>query len=257
MEFFNLLTSSLLLQTVPLLSKHRERLYPPLVALSMFIQQVLDADGSCQNAVNGWAAQRVADGLAPGSTATDGYCRARQRLPTELVSALTRQAGRILGQNTHAHWHWFGHTAKLVDSTVLSMPDTVHNQAVYPQPASQAPGVGFPNMRACAMIDLVTGALLDMAFGPYQGKGSGELSLMRQLLEGFEPSDVMLADALYCTCFLIAALMAKGVDALFAQNGSRNTDFRRGKILGKCDHIVRGAKPAAMDDARAVCRCAR
>jgi hypothetical protein len=32
--------------------------------------------------------------------------------------------------------------------------------------------------------------------------------LVRSLLEGFGPGDVMLADALYCNYFLIATLMA-------------------------------------------------
>ena len=70
-EFFNVLTSPQLLQTSEaLLPEHRERLYPPTVALSMFMRQVLEADGSCQKAVNGWAAQRAADGLAPCSVRT-------------------------------------------------------------------------------------------------------------------------------------------------------------------------------------------
>ena len=38
-EFFNLLTSPQLLQTTEsLLPEHRERLYPPMVALSMFMR---------------------------------------------------------------------------------------------------------------------------------------------------------------------------------------------------------------------------
>ena len=84
-EFFNVLTSAQLLQTTEaLLPEHRERLYPPTVTLSMFMRQALEADGSCQKAVNGWAAQRVADGLTPCSVRTGGYCRARQRLPLEM-----------------------------------------------------------------------------------------------------------------------------------------------------------------------------
>jgi hypothetical protein len=63
--------------------------------------------------------------------------------------------------------------------------------------------------------------------------------------EGFCPGDVMLADALYCNYFLIAALMAAGVDVLFEQHGSRITDFRRGQSLGTRDHVVRWPKPAA------------
>ena len=245
-EFFNVLTSpELLATTEALLPEHRERLYPPTVTLSMFMRQVLEADGSCQKAVNGWAAQRVADGLSPCSVRTGGYCRARQRLPVEMVSALTRQTGRLLSQKALAPWLWRGRAVKLVDGTGLSMPDTQENQARYPQPSTQASGVGFPLARLVMVICLATGAALDAAIGPYSGKGSGELGLVRRLLAGFGPGDVMLADALYCNYFLIATLMAAGVDVLFEQNGSRITDFRRGQSLGTRDHVVRWPKPAA------------
>ena len=75
-EFFNVLTSPELLETIDAQSpEHRERLYPPTVTLSLFMRQVLQADGSCQKAVNGWAAQRVAEGLRPSSVRTGVYCR--------------------------------------------------------------------------------------------------------------------------------------------------------------------------------------
>lgn len=245
-EFFNVLTSpELLATTEALLPEHRERLYPPTVTLSMFMRQALEADGSCQKAVNGWAAQRAADGLSPCSVRTGGFCRARQRLPVEMISALTRQTGRLLSQKALAPWLWRGRAVKLVDGTGLSMPDTPENQTSYPQPSTQAPGVGFPLVRLVMVICLATGAALDAAIGPHSGKGSGELGLVRGLLEGFSPGDVMLADALYCNYFLIAAQMAAGVDVLFEQNGSRITDFRRGQSLGTRDHIVRWPKPSA------------
>ena len=243
-EFFNVLTSPELLETTEAaLPEHRERLYPPTVTLSMFMRQALEDDRSCQKAVNGWAAQRAADGLSQCSVRTGAYCRARQRLPLEMVSALARQTGRLLSQKARPQWLWRGRAVKLVDGTGLSMPDTPENQACYPQTHTQAPGVGFPLARLVMVICLATGAALDAAIGPYAGKGTGEIALVRRLLEGFRPGDVMLADALYCNYFLIASLMAKGVDVLFEQHGSRTTDFRRGQPLGKRDHIVRWPKP--------------
>lgn len=243
-EFFNLLTSPELLETTEALQpEHRERVYTPTVTLSMFMRQVLEADGSCQKAVNGWAAQRAADGLKACSVHTGGYCKARQRLPLEMVSGLTRETGQLLSQDALTQWLWRGRAVKLVDGTGLSMPDTPENQAVYPQPSTQAAGVGFPLARLVMVICLATGAALDTAIGPHQGKGSGELGLVRSLLDGFNPGDVMLADALYCNYFLIADLIARGVDVLFEQNGSRITDFRRGQSLGTRDHIVRWPKP--------------
>ena len=245
-EFFNILTSPELLQTTEaLLPEHRVRLYPPTVTLSMFMRQTLEADSSCQKAVNGWAAQRAADGLSPCSVATGAYCRARQRLPLEMVNTLTCKTGRLLSDKALAPWLWRGRSVKLVDGTCISMPDTPENQERYPQPSSQAPGVGFPLARLVMVICLATGAALNAAIGPYSGKSTGELGLVRDLLECFSPGDVMLADALYCNYWLIATLIAMGVDVLFEQNGARITDFRRGQSLGVRDHIVRWSKPAA------------
>lgn len=244
MEFFNVLTSPELIETTErLMPEHRERLYPPTVTLSMFMQQTLRADGSCQNAVNAWAAQRVADGLGAMSVRTGAYCRARQRLPQSLVKGLARESGRLLSQRAPLHWRWRGRSVKLVDGTGLSMPDTEPNQEIYPQPQSQAAGVGFPLTCTVVVICLSTGAALDAANGPYSGKGSGELGLFRSLGAAFQPGDLVLADALYCNYFLIATLAQNGVDMLFEQNGSRRTDFRRGRSLGPRDHLVCWPKP--------------
>ncbi len=241
--FFNLLTGPELLDvTESHLPEHRERLYPPTVTLSMFMRQALDADGSCQKAVNGWAAQRHAEGLSVQSVRTGGYCKARERLPVSMVTGLTHAVGELVSARAKAGWRWRGRQVKLVDGTGISMPDTPQNQECYPQPSSQAEGVGFPLARVVGVICLATGAVIDAAMGPYAGKGSSELGLWRRLNTAFSPGDVMLADALYCNYFLIATLIAAGVDVLFEQNGARHTDFRRGASLGPRDHLMRWTK---------------
>jgi len=243
-DFFNVLTSPLLLERVEEhLREHRERLYPPTVVLSMFIKQVLEEDGSCQRAVNGWAAQRAAEGLTPQSVRTGAYCRARQRLPSDMVMTLTRETGALLCAQADSGWRWRGRAVKLVDGTGISMPDTPDNQARYPQPSSQRGGVGFPLARVVGVICLATGAVVDAAVGPFEGEGHGELRLFGELLDAFGAGDVMLADALYCSYWLIATVQGAGVDVLFEQHGSRTTDFRRGRRLGTRDHIVSWHKP--------------
>ncbi len=248
-DFFNLLTAPELLEmTDSLLPEHRERLYPPTLALSMFMGQVLSEDGSCQKAVDGWAAQRAAEGLSVQSINTGAYCKARQRLPTEMVSTLARYTAQHLSNSAKPGWRWRGRCVKLVDGTGILMPDTAANQACYPQLTSQAVGVGSPLARLVGVICLSTGALIDAAMGPFTGKGTSELGLLRKLASGFSPGDVMLADAFYCNYFLIASLQAAGVDVLFAQNGARITDFRRGKRLGTRDHRVSWPKPKAQPE---------
>lgn len=85
---------------------------------------------------------------------------------------------------------------------------------------------------------------MDLAIGPYSGKETGEHALLRQLLHVFHPGDVVLGDCYYASFFLIAMLIQMGVDAVFPMHASRDCDFRRGKRLGKKDHLVSWKKPS-------------
>jgi len=244
MEFFNVLTGEELLErTEEHLPEHRERLYPPTVTLAMFLRQALSADGSCQRVVNAWAASRAAEGLRPQSVRTGGYCRARARLPATMVQALTLESGRLLSERAASSWRWRGRRVKLLDGTGISMPDTAANQAAYPQPSTQAPGVGFPLARLSALICLASGAVLGAAAGPHRGAGCSELDLSRTLLGALERGDLLVADALYAHYFLVAQLAAAGVDVCLEQHGARHSDFRRGERLGPRDHRVCWPKP--------------
>ena len=92
--FFNLLTHpELLTEVEPLVPPHRERVFPPTETLSMLLAQALSADRSCQKAVNDTAINRLAGGLPRCSTHTGAYCRARQRVPMEMISTLVRHTG--------------------------------------------------------------------------------------------------------------------------------------------------------------------
>lgn len=250
-SFFNLLTHPELLDEVEaLLPAHRERLFPPTETLSMFLAQVLSADGSCQHAVNEAAIKRLGNGLQVCSTYTGAYCRARQRLPMEMASTLVRKTGKLIAQTAPAAWHWQGRPVRLVDGTTVPMPDTAANQAAYPQPRSQKPGLGYPLCRLAGMICLGSGVVLDTAIGPYRGKGSDEQSLLRTMLDTLEAGDILLGDAYYASYFLLCELQRRGVDGVFEQQGARkrSTDFRRGQRLGARDHVIELDKPRNRPD---------
>jgi hypothetical protein len=245
--FFNLLTGTELFDQVEsLLPQHRERLFPPTETLSMFLAQALSADRSCQKAVDEAATKRLVSGLPLCSTHTGAYCQARQRLPVEMVSTLARYTGRWMSGHMPESWHWRGRRVRLVDGTTLRLPDTSANQGEFAQPDTQRAGLGYPRCRVVGVLCLGSGALLDAAMGPYQGKGSGEQSLLRTLLDVLEFGDVLLGDAYYATYFLLCALRARGVDAVFEQHGARQrvADFRCGQRLGPRDHLIELAKPA-------------
>lgn len=207
LDFFNLITGPDLLETLEaLLPENRERKFPPTVTLAMFLGQILRADGSCQNAVNEAIVNQLLSGVAAVSANTGGYCRARQRLPVQMVRELARQTGILMNKHTPQGWPWRGRHVKLTDGTTTLLPDTAENQARFPQHGSQEAGAGFPLARLVCVMSLANGAVLDMALGPYKGNGTGEYGLFRELLGCFVEGDVMLADSYYCSYFLIAAL---------------------------------------------------
>ena len=103
----------------------------------------------------------------------------------------------------------------MVDGTTLSMPDTEDNQAQYPQPKTQKPGLGFPLCRLVEILDLSTGGVIDVAFGACEGKGSGEQGLLRQLLDCcLNKGEVLLGDAFFPSYFLLWTLQMMDVDYL-------------------------------------------
>ena len=245
-EFFNVLTGpDFLDQVESLLPAHRERLFPPTETLSMFLAQALSADRSCQQAVNVAALKRLNGGLPVCSTHTGAYCKARQRLPLAMVDTLTRFTGQALAERVPEAWRWRGRPVRLVDGTTVVMPDTPANQAAYPQSRNQPPGLGFPLCRVVGLTCLASGAVLNAAVGPYQGKGSSEQNLLRTLLDSLNHGDLLLGDAFYATYFLLCALRELGVDGVFEQHGARQrcTDFRRGQRLGQHDHLIELTKP--------------
>lgn len=250
-SFFNLLTGPELFEKVEsVLPEHRERLFPPTETLSIFLAQALSADRSCQKAVDEAAARRVAAGLVACSTHTGAYCRARARLPVEMVRTLARYTGHWITAHVPQPWCWRGRPVRLVDGTTVLMPDTSANQAQYPQSRSQKPGLGFPLCRLVGVMCLGSGAVLDAAIGPFRGKGGDERSLLRSMLDTLQRGDLLLGDAYFATYFLLCALVARGIDAVFEQNGSRQltTDFRRGQRLGARDHLIVLQKPVLKPD---------
>ena len=220
-----------------------DRIYSPLVTLWVFLGQVLSADHSCRAAVAHLIAHRVSQGQSPCSSETGAYCQARKRLPEKFFSDVARQTGRALDTNVDSNWLWKRRRVYAYDGSTVSMPDTPENQRDYPQPDTQKPGLGFPLARIAAVFSLSCGAVLDLGICRYAGKGQSELGLLRTLWGIFRPGDVMLADRLMCSWTEMVMLKGRGVDCVCRFTSHRKADFRRGKRLGKGDHIVKWLKP--------------
>lgn len=217
------------------------RSFPPWVVLWAWIGQVLDPDHSCNAALARINAHRGLVGLPAVSTDTGAYCKARQRLPEGFFRRLWRRLGVSLSAGARREDLWRGRVVKVVDGSSSSMPDTAANQRVYPQPAGQKEGCGFPVVAFVGVFCLATGAVLDIAMGTWL---LHDLTLFHFVRRAFSRGDIMLADRAYCAWAQLALMRAQGVDVVVRMHQRRRADFRRGRVVGLLDHIVTWTKPA-------------
>jgi Transposase DDE domain len=244
LPFSNVLSEDLVTRALSALEVFwKDRIYSPLVTLWVFLGQVLSADACCRAAVARLIAHRVARGQSPCSAETGAYCQARKRLPEKFFADIARQTGRALETDVDPRWLWKRRRTYFYDGSSVSMPDTPANQAEYPQPGTQKPGLGFPLARIAAVFSFACGAVLDVGICRYAGKGQSELGMLRTLWNNFRPGDVMVADRLMCAWTEMVMLQQRGIDCVCRFTSHRKADFRRGQRLGHDDHIVQWPKP--------------
>lgn len=191
-------------------------------------------------------------GRRPPSGDTGDYCRARAKLSLPALRRLVVESAQHVEREANASWLWKGLHPKLVDGFTFTMPDTLENQEAFPQAAGQAPGVGFPIARCCAVVSLASACVCDLAVGPYEGKQTGEPALLRGLLKAFDENDVVVFDRCYGSYMMLAMLMLRGVQVCARLHQCRLSDFRQGRRLGPDDHWItwiRQARPPWMSQA--------
>src|SRR5438309_2012353 len=247
LPFTDVLTEEVITRALAAVTGWLDRIFSPLVTLWVFLGQVLSADHSCRAAVARLIAHRLSRGQRSCSAETGAYCQARQRLPESFFADVACSVGRGLDDQADRRWLWKGRRVYLFDGTTVTMPDTPENQKAYPQVYNQKPGLGFPIARIGAVISLACGAVVNLGFCQYAGKGQGEISLLRQLWDVLRPGDVLLGDRLLANWATIVLLQERGVELVGRLNKAhRKADFRRGRRLGADDHVVRWAKPTSI-----------
>lgn len=223
----------------------QDAIFSTAIVLWAFLAQVLrDGKGAaCAAAVADIATYCQQRGLPVPSGDTGDYCRARAKLDPAALRRLVRQSAEALERQAQPEWSWHGLHPKLVDGFTFTMLDTPANQQVFPQAKTQAPGVGLPIARACAILSLTTAAIQDLAIGPYAGKQTGETALLRTLLDTFQPGDLAVFDRYYGSYLMLALLQGRGVHVCTRRHQGRSSDFRQGRRLGAYDHLVTWQRP--------------
>lgn len=226
----------------PQKANSRHRLYFPKLTFLSFLDQILNPDCSCRQAVRQIMAyyQKQPDPKRLDKD-TSAYCQARARWSLdELVdirrhlSARTHRPGLALPLPPMAG------ALKVVDGSCLNLPDTPLNRQAYPQSQDQQPDCGLPLLRLVGVFCLQTGALLERSYGPYS---TSENALYQQLWPSFEKGDLIVGDRNFGSWAALATFKSRQVEGLFRLHASRNKDFRQGCYLGPNQRLVTWAKP--------------
>jgi hypothetical protein len=226
-------------------------IFTPLLTLWTFLGQWLHPEHSCRAAVLRVIVLCAALSRPIPATDTAAYCRARSRLPTTALRRLATHLGEQLEDRMPDEVRWCRRPVKLLDGSTSTVPDSPANQQAFP-PRRRRRGLSYPLIRWVVLIGLATAGVLDFAYGPYQGKQTGELALSRPMLDQLQAGDVLLADRYFCTWFTFALAQQRGVDVVARLHASRTQDFRRGIRYGPGERLMfwdRPARPEWLDEA--------
>jgi hypothetical protein len=156
--------------------------------------------------------------------ATTALTKARARVGEAPLEALFRRLCAALSGG-RAPWSHFGGLLVVAwDGTVIDAADTAANVAAFGKPGSgrkrrgtqdTGPDGANPQIRLVTLVACGTRCLLDAAFGPARGKGTGERALAGQLTRGLAEGMLLLADRNFYSYVLYAQVRAAGAHVLW------------------------------------------
>ncbi|HWE93317.1 MAG TPA: transposase, partial [Tepidisphaeraceae bacterium] len=123
---------------------------------------------------------------------------------------------------------WRGRRVLVADATSASTPDKPVLQDLWPQPAAQKPGCGFPAIKLLGLLDLATGMIAHLTM---MCMSMHEMSQLPGLHGMLQAGDVLLADRGFCSFIHVALLLKSSADAVFRMHqaeGSPSAEAGRG-----------------------------
>ena len=192
----------------------RERILGPVQTVHHFVLQIL----FCNTAMTHLRHVGSAAVKAPA------YCRARQRLPREVLEKLLSQSSRAMQEaNAPEEPLWCGHRTYMVDGSSAIAPDTPDSQKEFDQPTACKEGCGFPVPKLLGLFDAFSGLVLSMLCFPLYTHEQSKVWMVHPLLKA---GDLLLGDRGFCSLAHLAMLFSRGVFGLFRMHQKQIVDFR-------------------------------
>jgi hypothetical protein len=153
---------------------------------------------------------------APATTALTGV---RRRVGERPLESVFRRLCSALSPGRASWSHLGGLLLVAVDGTTVGAADSAANAAAFGRPGSRKQAAS-PAIRLVVLLACGTRGLLDAAFGPVRGKGTGEQALAGQLLGHLRKGMLLLADRNFYSWALWHAAAGTGADLLWRAKAS-------------------------------------
>lgn len=155
----------------------------PAVSVWLVLALTLRRDLNCEQVLN-WMVSgfRWLSDILPAKArlvAGGTISHARVKLGFEVFQTLFSKLQGALPE-LEADFH--GRITCIFDGSTGTMPDSERNVVAFGQTKNQTGAGAFPQLRMMVLMALNLRVVLDVAYAPYSGKGSGERTLMMQLL---------------------------------------------------------------------------
>lgn len=172
-------------------------------------------------------------GIRRGMVCQEALYHARARLGVLPVKAVFK---KLIQSAVEIRPAYKGHCFFAIDSTQLTLPDTVSNRSVFGSHTAQNGPVSFPQLRAVSLVELADRRIIDCCFIPCKKQ---EHRPVPYLLRNLRPGDVLLVDRGLFSRKFIQLCLERGAHVLF--RAKWNWKPRVVKKLGRGEYLVRPA----------------
>ncbi|MFI6984270.1 IS4 family transposase [Embleya sp. NPDC050154] len=203
--------------------ERRVRLVPARVTMYLLLAGALFADLGYRQVF-----ERLCAGLAgptPARPSGSALRQARQRLGAAPLKALFDLLRGPVA-TTAAQARWRGLLLVAVDGTLLPVPDTPANLAVFAKQRCNSGAGGYPQIRLTALVACGTRAVIGAVFGPAT---TGELEYAGRLAGDLRAGMLLLGDRNFAAAHLLNRFAATGAHLLV-----RCKSGRRLPVVARC-----------------------
>jgi Insertion element 4 transposase N-terminal/Transposase DDE domain len=152
--------------------------------------------------------------------ATTALTRARVRVGERPLESVFRRLCSALSPGRAPWSHLGGLLLVAVDGTTVAAADSPANAAAFGRPGAARGQAASPALRLAVLVACGTRGILDAAFGPVRGTGTGEQALAGRLLGRLRAGMLVLADRNFYSYGLWNAAAATRADLLWRVKGS-------------------------------------